>query len=107
MLRRFDVHRATSVKEAVRLRQMFGEDVRIQGFGTTSGDDPDLEAMVGGPLEDQLVRGRVDVDRDAVGVVRRPDQPADGVFRCAGGTGAARRRSPWSREDRTTRPAIR
>ena len=33
--------------------QMFGEDVRIQGFGTpSSGDDPDLESMFGGPLED-------------------------------------------------------
>jgi hypothetical protein len=32
--------------------QMFGEDVRIQGFGTSPGDDPDLESMLGGPLED-------------------------------------------------------
>jgi sporulation protein YlmC with PRC-barrel domain len=32
--------------------QMFGEDVRIQGFGGTPGDDPDLESMFGGPLED-------------------------------------------------------
>ena len=32
--------------------QMFGEDVRIQGFGAGTGDDPDLESMVGGPLED-------------------------------------------------------
>ncbi len=32
--------------------QMFGEGVNIQGFGTTSGDDPDLESMFGGPLED-------------------------------------------------------
>jgi hypothetical protein len=32
--------------------QMFGEDVRIQGFGTSSGDEPDLESMFGGPLED-------------------------------------------------------
>ena len=33
--------------------QMFGEDVRTQGFGTpSSGDDPDLESMFGGPLED-------------------------------------------------------
>ncbi len=33
--------------------QMFGEGVQIQGFGTTSGgDDPDLESMFGGPLED-------------------------------------------------------
>jgi hypothetical protein len=32
--------------------QMFGEDVRIQGFGTTPGDDPDLESMLGGPLQD-------------------------------------------------------
>jgi hypothetical protein len=32
--------------------QMFGEDVRVQGFGTSSEDDPDLESMLGGPLED-------------------------------------------------------
>ena len=35
--------------------QMFGEDVRIQGFGTGSGqggDGPDLESLFGGPLED-------------------------------------------------------
>ena len=32
--------------------QMFGEDVRVQGFGTAQGDDPDLESMLGGPLED-------------------------------------------------------
>ncbi len=32
--------------------QMFGDDVRIQGFGTGSGSDPDLESMFGGPLED-------------------------------------------------------
>ena len=35
--------------------QMFGEDVRIQGFGTGSGqggEGPDLEGLFGGPLED-------------------------------------------------------
>jgi hypothetical protein len=32
--------------------QMFGEDVQIRGFGATSGDDPDLESMRGGPLQD-------------------------------------------------------
>lgn len=36
--------------------QMFGENVHIQGFGTTGsgqGDDgPDLESLLGGPLED-------------------------------------------------------
>lgn len=34
--------------------QMFGEDVRVQGFGMNPGnDDPDdLESMVGGPLQD-------------------------------------------------------
>ena len=33
--------------------QMFGEDVKLGGFGTSSpGDDPDLESMFGGPLED-------------------------------------------------------
>jgi hypothetical protein len=31
---------------------MFGEDVRIQGFGSASSGDPDLESMFGGPLED-------------------------------------------------------
>ncbi len=36
------------------LGQMFGENVQVQGFGTGrgSGDDPDLESMFGGPLED-------------------------------------------------------
>ncbi len=36
--------------------QMFGDDVRIQGFGPGSGqgggDGPDLEGLFGGPLED-------------------------------------------------------
>src|ERR671921_2728041 len=32
--------------------QMFGDDVQVRGFGSTSGDDPDLESMVGGPLQD-------------------------------------------------------
>ena len=35
--------------------QMFGDDVRIQGFGTgsgQSGEGPDLESLFGGPLED-------------------------------------------------------
>ncbi len=32
--------------------QMFGEDVRVQGFGSGQGGDPDLESMLGGPLED-------------------------------------------------------
>jgi hypothetical protein len=32
--------------------QMFGEDVRVQGFGSASSGDPDLESMLGGPLED-------------------------------------------------------
>ena len=36
------------------LRQMFGENVQVQGFGMERGsaDDPDLESMFGGPLED-------------------------------------------------------
>ena len=32
--------------------QMFGDDVRVQGFDTGSPDDPDLESMLGGPLQD-------------------------------------------------------
>ncbi len=49
--------------------QMFGEDVRIQGFGAGagSGNDPDLEAMLGGPLEDL---SKVQVG-DAVREIRR------------------------------------
>ncbi len=34
MLRRFDVHRATSVAEAVELRQRFGEDAAVYAGGT-------------------------------------------------------------------------
>jgi carbon-monoxide dehydrogenase medium subunit len=34
MLRRFDVHRATSVKEAVQLRGVFGEDAAVYAGGT-------------------------------------------------------------------------
>jgi hypothetical protein len=36
-------------------QQMFGENVQVQGFGTTGGghgDGPDLESLFGGPLED-------------------------------------------------------
>jgi hypothetical protein len=35
-------------------QQMFGDNVQVQGFGTTgrSGEGPDLESMFGGPLED-------------------------------------------------------
>jgi hypothetical protein len=32
--------------------QMFGDDVRVQNLGTGPGEDPDLESMLGGPLED-------------------------------------------------------
>ena len=34
--------------------QMFGDDVRVQGFGMNPGssDEPDLESMLGGPLQD-------------------------------------------------------
>jgi Flagellar assembly protein T, C-terminal domain len=33
--------------------QMFGGDVNVQGYGSTgSHDEPDLESMLGGPLED-------------------------------------------------------
>jgi hypothetical protein len=36
------------------LGQMFGENVQVQGFGTShgTGDGPDLESLFGGPLED-------------------------------------------------------
>ncbi len=32
--------------------QMFGDNVQVQGFGTGSNDDQDLESMLGGPLQD-------------------------------------------------------
>lgn len=33
--------------------QMFGDSVQVQGFGATgSGDEPDLESILGGPLDD-------------------------------------------------------
>jgi hypothetical protein len=48
--------------------QMFGEDVHVQGFGSTQGDDPDLESMFGGPLEDL---SKVQVG-DAVREIKRP-----------------------------------
>src|ERR687889_277083 len=32
--------------------QMFGDDVQVRGFGTSQGGDPDLESMLGGPLQD-------------------------------------------------------
>jgi hypothetical protein len=36
--------------------QMFGENIQVQGFGTTGGgqggEGPDLESLFGGPLED-------------------------------------------------------
>ena len=47
----------TEVKERLAVARLqntgtpFGS-VNIQSFGTTSGDDPDLESMLGGPLED-------------------------------------------------------
>src|SRR5688572_16276520 len=34
MLRRFDVHKVTSVKEAVQLRKVFGEDAAVYAGGT-------------------------------------------------------------------------
>ena len=34
MLRRFDVHKVTSVKEAVQLRQLFGDDAAVYAGGT-------------------------------------------------------------------------
>src|SRR5258705_11889186 len=34
MLRRFDVHRATSVEEAVQLRGLFGDDAAVYAGGT-------------------------------------------------------------------------
>ena len=48
--------------------QMFGDDVRVQGFGSTQGDDTDLESMFGGPLEDL---SKVQVG-DAVREIKRP-----------------------------------
>ena len=47
--------------------QMFGDDVQIRGFGAAQGDDPDLESMVGGPLQDL---SKVQVG-DAVREIRR------------------------------------
>ena len=48
--------------------QMFGDNVHVQGFGTMGGDDKDdLEAMMGGPLED-LTKVQVG---DAVREIRR------------------------------------
>jgi hypothetical protein len=32
--------------------RMFGDDVQVRGFGTTQGDDQDLESMLGGALQD-------------------------------------------------------
>jgi hypothetical protein len=32
--------------------QMFGDDVQVRGFGASQGDEPDLESMLGGPLQD-------------------------------------------------------
>ncbi|WP_273846251.1 hypothetical protein [Rubrobacter calidifluminis] len=32
--------------------QMFGENVQVQGFGASAGDEDDLESMLGGPLKD-------------------------------------------------------
>ena len=32
--------------------QMFGDEVQIRSFGASAGDDPDLESMLGGPLQD-------------------------------------------------------
>ena len=48
--------------------QMFGDDVRIQGFGAGSGNDPDLESMFGGPLEDL---SKVQVGDAVRGIKRR------------------------------------
>src|ERR671932_628055 len=47
--------------------QMFGEDVQIRGFGAAPDDDPDLESMLGGPLQDL---SKVQVG-DAVREIRR------------------------------------
>ena len=32
--------------------QMIGEAVKVRGFNATAADDPDLESMLGGPLQD-------------------------------------------------------
>jgi hypothetical protein len=48
--------------------QMFGDDVQVRGFGASQGDDePDLESMLGGPLQDL---SKVQVG-DAVREIRR------------------------------------
>ena len=51
--------------------QMFGEDVQVRGFGATQGDDPDLESMLGGPLQDL---SKVQVG-DAVREIQAPLEP--------------------------------
>ncbi len=48
-------------------QQMFGENVQVQGFGTSPGNGPDLESMFGGPLEDVT---KVQVG-DAIREIRR------------------------------------
>ena len=48
--------------------QMFGDDVQVRGFGASQGEDePDLESMLGGPLQDL---SKVQVG-DAVREIRR------------------------------------
>lgn len=59
--------------------QMFGDDVRVQGFGTNpqgSDEDDDLESMLGGPLKDlsQIQVG------DAVREVRETQTRRPGRF---------------------------
>src|SRR5215217_4842499 len=55
--------------------QMFGDDVQVRGFGTSSGDDPDLESMLGGPLQD--------LSQVQVGDVVRVTQPMEVLARGA------------------------
>ena len=47
--------------------QMFGDSVQVQSFGTTGDENDDLEAMMGGPLQDL---SKVQVG-DAVREIRR------------------------------------
>jgi hypothetical protein len=38
--------------EVTEIKDRLAVAVQVRGFGTSSGDDPDLESMLGGPLQD-------------------------------------------------------